>query len=369
MVKTKMNKKKNLLKKTKKNKKYYSVGGENGGPSVAPDVGPDVDVKRENSYDNPKEGPAKEGIIDALKKKVSGMVTSVGSYATDKGLRLFGLQPIHNDNDAHSEANETKKVDETMNTLGSAASNVISDVESVGANIVNVANKGSASILENINEVLGSPQVNEGITQAVDHTKNIIENQLETVNKITSDPKFKEVATKSLDNVAEYADIAVDALNKPIDKAIDKLNEAGSDALSGVVSGSIKVGTDAMAAVPGVGAIVEAGKMLNDASKAASSVVEAGSEATTTVSDLFLETKENMKKGLKELEEKKKQSENIMNRTSESVREFENPMKTVSSQTSKMQQQVAGSNIKGIIKTKKNHMKKKGKSKRVKFDV
>ena len=67
--------------------------------------------------------------------------------------------------------------DETMNTLGSAASNVISDVESVGANIVNVANKGSASILENINEVLGSPQVNEGITQAINHTKNIVENQ------------------------------------------------------------------------------------------------------------------------------------------------------------------------------------------------
>ena len=41
------------------------------------------------------------------------------------------------------------------------------------------------------------------------------------------------------------------------------------------------------------------GKIINDSSKAVSAVVEAGSEATETASDLFIETNENMKEGLK----------------------------------------------------------------------
>jgi len=347
MVKTKINKRKKLLKRTKKNKKYYAGG---------------TDVKNENIIETQEEKP-KEGVIDMLKDKVTGMVKSASAYATDKGLRLFGLQPIKK-----NENSETN-VDDSVSKLGDAASNVISDVESVGANIANVANKGSAAVLENINEVLGSPQVNQTITQAAQHTKDIIEKQLETINKIASDPHFKEEAKKTLDNVAEYADIAVDAMNKPIDKAIDKLNEAGEEAASGAISGSIKVATDAMAAVPGAGAIVEAGKMINDVSKAASSVVEAGSEAATTLSDLYVDTTENIKEGMKELEEKKKLAESISNRTSESIKEFENPMKNLPSipKVSSTNLQSAGSKIKGVIKTKKKLSKPNGKSKRVRF--
>ena len=345
MVKTKINRRKKLLKRTKKQRKFYSGGG--------------VDLKNEKTTISSHDEVPKEGIIDMLKDKVTGMVKSAGDFAADKGLRLFGLQPIR----------KKESVDESVDKLGDAASNVVSDVESVGANIANVANKGSAAILENINEVLGSPQVNKTITQAAEHTKDIIEKQLESINKIASEPRFKEEAKKALDNAAEYADIAVDALNKPLDKAIDKLNEAGEKAASGAVSGSIKVATDAMAAVPGAGAIVEAGKMINDISKAASSVVEAGSEATSTLSDLYLDTTEKIKKGMKELEEKKKLAENISNRTSESIKEFENPIKNLPSisKYSNNNNQSAGSKLKSVIKTKKKLDKPSGKSKRVRF--
>ena len=336
MVKTKIKRKK-LLKRTKKNKKYYAGG---------------IDSKTENTISTQEEKP-REGIVDMLKDKVTGIVKSVGEYATDKGLRLFGLQPIKK-----HESTEAG-VDDSINKLGDAASNVVSDVESVGASIANVANKGSAAVLENINEVLGSPKVNETITQAAQHTKDIIENQLENINKIASEPKFKEEAKKVLDNVAEYTDIAVDAMDKPIDKAIDKLNQAGELAASGALYVSIKVATDAMDAVPGAGAIVEAGKMINDVSKAASSVVEAGSEAASTLSDLYVDTSENIEKGMKELEEKKKLAENISNRTTESIKEFENPTKNLPSIPK----------LKGGFKTKKNLSKLNGKSKRVRFSL
>jgi len=303
----------------------------------------------------------------------------------DKSLRLFGLQPIKK---IGSESAQNQQIDSSLENIGSAAGNVASDVESVGANLVNVANKGSAALLENINEVLGSKQVNETITEAAENTKQILATELETFNKPFSDPRFKELATKSLDNMSEYADIAVDALNKPIDKTIDKLNESGVKALSGAVSGSIKVGTDAIAAVPGWGAIVELGKMANDTSKAVSSVVEAGSEAASTLSDAYVETSHNIKEGLEELEKRKKDAMDIANRTTESINQFENPIDNslkkipdIPSLPNTNGTQIIPSQYdknfhKGSItskggKSKKNHKGNvfKKKSKRVKFNI
>jgi len=109
-----------------------------------------------------------------------------------------------------------------------------------------------------------------------------------------------------------------------------------------------------MAAVPGVGAVIEVGKMLNDGTKAASAVVEAGSEAVEAASDAFIETKENVEQGLKELEEKKKLAEQISNRTTKSIDNFENPIST---------QMVGGR------KTRRRLFKRKAKSKRVRFAI
>jgi hypothetical protein len=190
-----------------------------------------------------------------------------------------------------------------------------------------------------------------------------------TINLLAAFNGHKEVASLLLDKGA-----AVDAMNKPIDKAIDKFNQAGEEATSGILSGAIKVGTDALAAVPGAGAIVEMGKIINDTSKAVGSVVEAGSEAVSTASDLFTETNENIKKGLAELEEKKKDALNIANRTNDSIHQFENPISSINTKSIlKNNQQVSSGG-----KTRKNYKFKnnnkynkykynKVKSKRVSF--
>jgi hypothetical protein len=98
----------------------------------------------------------------------------------------------------------------------------------------------------------------------------------------------------ALENAAQYAEIALVAMDQPINKALDKLHEAGIKAAASSVSGVIKVGTDAMAAVPGVGAIVELGKVVNDVSTAVGNVVGAASDATNTVSKLVKETSNNI---------------------------------------------------------------------------
>jgi len=280
MNKTKIHKnKKRLFKRTKKHRKQYSGGGSN---SVITD-------------------------------KITDLASSAGQYIGDKVLRLAGLERIP------TQTHNVKNADAVVVT--DVPKSEEAAIQSVGQDIANVSNKVSGSIIENVNEVLGSPQLDIGVSEAVENTKEIISDKMEELNNIVNDPIFEQKAEKTLDNVAKYSEIAVEALDKPLDKAVDKLNDAGTKMLSGAVSGSIKVGTDAMAAVPGLGAIVEAGKIVNDISNTASTIVQAGSEATNTISTLFEETSDNIKK-LEELKEAKNQ---ISNRTSESIQNFLEP--------------------------------------------
>ena len=310
-----------------------------------------------------------KGIFDVIGDKLSGYSGKAINYVKDKGLRLVGLQPIQQPTQNAS----TQEVDQKINEIGNAASEIIEDVK-------NVVDKGSAAVLENINDVLESPKVGETLSEAATETAEIGEKLLENFNEKLSTPELKEEAKIALDNAAQYTDIAVEAMDEPINKAIDQLNEAGTKAASGAVSGIVKVGTDAMAAVPGAGAIIEVGKMVNDASRAIGDVASAASEATSTISKVVEETSKNIDEGLDKLEEKKERMSNaftppsvnlnpgedlnklnkvggtITNRVEKSIDEFENPVSNAPVLT-------------GGRKTRKKFLKRKGKSKRVRFAI
>ena len=206
-------------------------------------------------------------------------------------------------------------------------------------------------------------------------TAEISEKLLENFNEKLSTPKMKEETKEALDNAAEYADIAVEAMDEPINKAVDQLNEAGTKALSGVVSGLIKVGTDALAAVPGAGAIIELGKMANDATAAAGDVVEATSDVTSTLSKVVEETSKNIDEGLDKLHQEKedltpdtplntdinlkqlnKEGSSISNRVDKSINQFEKPVSSAPVLT-------------GGKKTRRKFLNRKGKTKRVRFSI
>jgi len=310
-----------------------------------------------------------KGIFDVIGDKLSGYSGKAINYVKDKGLRLVGLQPIQQPTQNAS----TQEVDQKINEIGNAASEIIEDVK-------NVVDKGSAAVLENINDVLESPKVGETLSEAATETAEIGEKLLENFNEKLSTPELKEEAKIALDNAAQYTDIAVEAMDEPINKAIDQLNEAGTKAASGAVSGIVKVGTDAMAAVPGAGAIIEVGKIVNDASRAIGDVASAASEATSTISKVVEETSKNIDEGLDKLEEKKERMSNaftppsvnlnpgedlnklnkvggtITNRVEKSIDEFENPVSSAPVLT-------------GGRKTRKKFLKRKGKSKRVRFAI
>lgn len=362
MNKTKHLKRKRFLKKTKK-----QIGGANSEKQN----NKDSDNSISHAIDE------KEGVFDIVGDKVSDFAVGTGDFLKNKTLRLFGLQTINED-----ESDEkSQQVDENVNKLSDAASGVVSNAESaskgilsniqsIGSDVVDVVNKGSAAVIGNINGVLESPKIETSVTEAAKETVEIGTKLLKKFNKNLNNPEFKEVTKEALDNAGDYLEIGVKALDGPLDQAIDEVNQAGNKAAAGVAAGVVKVGTDALGAVPGVGAIIDVGKMINDGTKAAGTVVEAGTEAAETASELFIKTNEGIKKGIQELEEKKKEALNIANRTSDSINQFQTPSLDVSDKINKSvsdKVNKVASKVGGNRKSKKRLLNRKAKTKRVRF--
>jgi ABC-type transporter Mla subunit MlaD len=277
----------------------------------------------------------RHGVFDIIGNKLSGVASSAANFAEDSGLKLIGLERI-----------DKSKEDTTKTT---------DNINAIASNVENVIDKTGSALIENVNEVLESNAANETTKEAAEKTANIVKNAAEKFNEALDNPEVKTEVKESIEKAGEIGSIIVDAAEKPIEKAVDVAANAMSKATAASLAGVIKVGTDMMAAVPGVGAVIEVGKMLNDTSKAASAVVEAGSEAVEAASDAFIETKENVEKGLKSLEEKKRIGNEISSRTNNSIKDFENPV--ITSQSA------------GGRKTRRRLFKRKAKSNRVRFAI
>jgi hypothetical protein len=224
--------------------------------------------------------------------------------------------------------------------------------------IVDIASKkiGEATLIDNVNEVLDSQVVSETVKAAAEETAEITGKLAKNFNDAMNNPQVRQEVEEAINHASDIGSIVIKSSEKPLQEAVKVGVESGTKAIGAASAGIIKIGTDAMAAVPGVGAIIEFGKILNDGSKAASAVVEAGTEAISIASDSFIETSENVKEGLKELEQKKKMVQQISNRTTKSIDDFVNPL-NVATQSA------------GRRKTKRRFFKRKSKSHRVRFAV
>uniref|UniRef100_A0A6C0IEE2 Uncharacterized protein n=1 Tax=viral metagenome TaxID=1070528 RepID=A0A6C0IEE2_9ZZZZ len=382
MNKTKKLKSYRVTKKTRKSNRKYLGGTTNKSKNK----------KENNDNSDNSESDSDNGVLDIVSDKVGDFAADTGEFVANKTLRLFGLETIKNaKKEADENADNNSNVDDKnrdnnsitagitgitsklgitgiTGKLGNIASDLLgsttSVVQGIGSDIKDVANQTAADTIGNVNEVLGSPQLNKSVSETLENTSEIAENVLEDFNDALNSPEMKEQTAEALDNIGDYTEIAVKALEKPLDKAIDELNEAGTKATSGAISGAIKVGTDAFAAVPYLGAVVELGKIVNDGSKAIGTVIEAGNESIETAANLYTETEKGINKGIKELENKKREADDIMDRTEKSIQKFTKPINNISSIPGKSKVPTGGSNPK---KTKKKLLGRKGKSKRVRF--
>ena len=377
MNKTKQNKRRRITKKTRKYKKYYGGSVELSNPES---------VKEDKT----------EGVIDIIGNKLSGYTGRMIDYGKEKGLRLLGLQTIKPN--VESQPNEeSQKIDETLNQATEGLSNATEGISKIGSDVVNIADKASAAIIENINDVLQSPEVGKSVTEAASDIAETGTKLLSEFNKVANTPEFKQQTKVAIDNAAEIAEIAIQAADKPITEAVDVLNEAGEKAVAGVASGAVKAATDVAAAVPFYGSIIDMGKMVNDVTAAAQDVVEASTSATEAVSKAVKETIDNINEGLEKLEAAKQKVDNL----SSSIPQMPStpPVPKIDGKNIQKQMvqaagglkkinnekyQVAGrimdsinefkdpinfSIMKRDNKTKKHSLKGKGKSKRVRFNL
>ena len=286
----------------------------------------------------------REGIIDKYENKLSEVASTVKNFAVDTGLRLFGLKRI-NQNDENYKYYENN-LDKISNSSNEIMNNVKLTADKTGANIIG-----------NVNEVLGSNYVDQTTEQAANDTAELIKKSAEKFNEALDDPEVKEELKNAIINAGELGSVIIEAGKEPFNKAVDVAAEATQKATGSALSGAVKVGTDVLGAVPFLGAIIDLGKVVNDGSKAASAVNEAGSEAIEAASDAFIETKKNIEIKLKELEEKKRISQQISNRTTDSIKEFEASIPSQPNQYG------------GGYKTRRRLFKNKAKSKRVRFAI
>lgn len=285
-----------------------------------------------------------EGIVDQIGDRLYDVASSAALTAVDAGLKIAGLERIgtHSESSLPLSHNQGTSPPPTPPTVSSTVGRIL--------------DRTGAAVLGNINEALDSDTAKQSTEEAARTTAKIVREGAAKFNAALNDPMVKAELEQAIVNAGEIGSVMVKAAEKPFNEAVDVAAQAVPKVTSAAVSGAIKVGTDALGAVPFVGAIIDAGKMLNDGSKAASAMVSAGTEAIDAASDAFLETKANVERGLRELDEKKRMAEQIANRTTRSIKQFENPMI-----------HTRHSRHFGGKRTRRRLFKRKGKSRRVQF--
>ena len=337
--------------RTKKNRKNKTI--KRGGSSVEP-IKEDKESIKEDTEPTKKK---REGIFDMIGNKISGAVSSTTTSLSDAGLKIMGLKRINKDAEEEKKLEEedkkleeeeekSKKLDESVEKMGDAASGVISGVG-------NALDKTGAVLLNTTNAILDSDDAKESTEEAAEETANILKEGASTINDALDQPEVKKEIKEVLDNIGDVGEIAVEAAEKPLNKMVDVAAEATPKIVGATASGLMKVGWDMLGSVPYLGGIIDLGRAINDGSKAISASIEAGSEIAEVTSDAVTETTKKFEEGMKELNEKKLESQEIADRTTKSIEDFENPVKNTQSG--------------GYNKTKRRLNKHKGKSKRVRF--
>ncbi len=181
-------------------------------------------------------------------------------------------------------ANIKQHNSETINNINSNLASIDSKLNTVKTTVDDLNEKG-ADLKKSVANHLGT--VTGGMYQFF---SNGLKNIVETVGKNT------------LDQGGEAATMVMRAAKEPLQEAAETFNKLGEDAAKNAAVGAVNVVTDVAAAVPGFGAIVEAGKIATDLASTASKSVKILEKAVDTAGDVMDKTQQNVEKTLNTLQ-------------------------------------------------------------------
>lgn len=251
--------------------------------------------------ETPPESPSKKkGVVEMISTGLSDAAKSTASAATTLGLRAVGLQPV---DDGAPNPDSQRPSDDSPS-------------------IISKVNETGGILLDRVNQVIGSDDFQGTITAAAEDTGAIIADTAKNFNERMNTPEARAQVEEAVGHASEVASVVAEAAKEPLEKAADTMSAAVSKASSGIATGAVKVLRDAAMAIPGVATLVEPVRIVDDLSRAAGTVVEAGTDATEAMADMVAETSDSTKQKLHELAQKKKESSKIRNRVNDSLQEF-----------------------------------------------
>jgi len=292
------------------------------------------------------------GVVELLGDNIRKAASFAATTVADATLKIAGLERINKANQ-ENQMGENQMGDNQMDDSGYGNEQSVDEEPGIICTALDVADRTGGLIINEINDVLSSDRFKQTTEEAAKQTGELIKQTSKTFNDTLNDPAIRAELEEAIKKAGEISELVVKYGEKPYNRALDVAAKAAQKVSSAAVTGTIKVGTDALAAVPLLGSVVSVGNMVNNTSKAACAITEAGTEMVEAASDAFIEIKKNVDKNLGELEEQKKMASQISNRINNSINDFENP---IMAQT-------------GGNKTRRRLFKRNARSKRVRFAI
>ena len=216
---------------------------------------------------------------------------------------------------------------ETINNINANLVSLDSKLGTVKTAVDDLNEKG-ANLKKSIANHLGS------VTGGVYHfINNGLKNIVETVGKNT------------LEQGGEAATVVMRAAKKPLEEAAVTFNKLGEDAAKNAAVGAVNVATDIASAVPGLGAIVEAGKIATDLATTASKSVKILEKAVDTAGDVMDKTQQNVEKTLNAIQPTNIGLPNINGAIEKKMGEGFNKLENISNNALNAKLSVAGDSI------------------------
>jgi len=372
--------------KSKKNKKYYggtTIDESNSTQDTIVNVEGGKKILKNEEKDDLPPGVISEitnGIRNSTTPIISSLAKSIATGANSFADNLKTDDTNIGEKTKDTDKNKEKEVPGILGLGYQAAQNL------------------AVKTIDSVNDIIHKKKNEETIVGAVARTteigKDIMDKSFDKINKTLNSPEFKDKIKETSEIAAGVVNEVVDNLDKPLEKFADKIGVASAEAASGVTSGVIKVATDAAAAVPGVGAVVELGKIANDATSSAASVVEAVKHSVDAFTELTnnvanfnkLDKLSKLKKGgengeYNEYNNEKDNcdNENIVNLTGgkkiQNLKKYISEKNKIIERTNKSIDEFMEPDRKNIFnnvkkpKTNKRLLKRKAKSKKVRFSL
>jgi hypothetical protein len=292
------------------------------------------------------------GVVELLGDNIKKAASFAATNIADASLKIAGLERINKSNQ-ENQIDDSGYINEQTGDQQTSDQQTSDEGPGILCTALDIVDKTGGLIINDINDVLSSDRFKQTTEDAAKQTGELIKQTSKTINDTLNDPAIRAELEEAIKKAGEISDLVIKYGEKPYNRALDVAAKAAQKVSSAAVTGTIKVGTDALAAVPLLGSVVSVGNMVNNTSKAACAITEAGTEMVEAASDAFIEIKKNVDKNLGQLEEQKKMADQISNRINNSINDFENP---------RMAQ--TGGN-----KTRRRLFKRNARSKRVRFFI